>query len=46
MNQAREIRDYLHLTVEKGGSDLHLTVGAPPAARVNGVLQAGARGPT
>lgn len=40
MNQPREIREYLRLTVEKGGSDLHLTVDAPPAARVNGVLQA------
>lgn len=38
MNQAREIREYLHLTVDLGGSDLHLTVGAPPATRVNGLL--------
>jgi twitching motility protein PilT len=38
MNQPREIRDYLRLTVELGGSDLHLTVGAPPATRVNGLL--------
>ncbi|MFT6179367.1 MAG: twitching motility protein PilT [Akkermansiaceae bacterium] len=38
MNQAREIRDYLNLTVELGGSDLHLTVNAPPATRVNGLL--------
>lgn len=38
MNQPREIRDYLSLTVELGGSDLHLTVGAPPATRVNGLL--------
>jgi len=40
MNTPQGIRDYLALTVTKGGSDLHLTVGAPPAARVNGTLQA------
>jgi twitching motility protein PilT len=38
MNQVREIREYLSLTVELGASDLHLTVGAPPATRVNGLL--------
>jgi len=38
MNQTREIRDYLSNTVYLGGSDLHLTVGAPPATRVNGLL--------
>ncbi len=40
MSDAREIIDYLRLTVEKGGSDLHLTVNAPPATRINGTLQA------
>lgn len=40
MNVPQGIRDYLADTVRRGGSDLHLTVNAPPAARVNGKLQA------
>ncbi|HCQ78503.1 MAG TPA: type IV pili twitching motility protein PilT, partial [Verrucomicrobiales bacterium] len=40
MTTPQGIRDYLAQTVTKGGSDLHLTVGAPPAARVHGSLQA------
>ncbi|MBP7950050.1 MAG: PilT/PilU family type 4a pilus ATPase [Verrucomicrobiales bacterium] len=39
MASFRDIVDYLTLTRQKGGSDLHLTVGAPPAARVNGALE-------
>lgn len=35
---ARDILDYLAATRENGGSDLHLTVGAPPAARIDGKL--------
>lgn len=27
-------------TVERGGSDLHLTAGAPPQVRLNGTLEA------
>lgn len=38
MSKAREITDYLRQTVELGGSDLHLSAGAPPAARVSGAL--------
>ncbi|WP_367873875.1 type IV pilus twitching motility protein PilT [Luteolibacter sp. Populi] len=38
MSQVREITDYLRQTVEAGGSDLHLSAWAPPAARVGGVL--------
>jgi len=38
MNTPQGIRDYLALTVSRGGSDLHLTVNAPPAARINGSL--------
>jgi len=34
----REITDYLKDTVERGGSDLHLSANAPACARVNGVL--------
>jgi len=34
----REITDYLRETVERGGSDLHLSVHAPACARVNGSL--------
>ena len=33
-----DLFDYLRLTREHGGSDLHITVGAPPAARVHGKL--------
>ena len=40
MNTPQGIRDYLTLVVQRGGSDLHLTVNAPPAARVNGTLHA------
>ena len=38
MSQAREITDYLRQAVELGGSDLHLSGWAPPAARVSGNL--------
>ena len=38
MSQIREITDYLRQTVELGGSDLHLSAWAPPAARVGGNL--------
>lgn len=38
MNTPQGIRDYLALVVQRGGSDLHLTVKAPPAARINGTL--------
>lgn len=33
------IDDLLHLTVERGASDLHITVGLPPMIRVDGALQ-------
>ncbi len=36
----RDIVDLLTTTRERGGSDLHLTTGAPPACRVFGTLQA------
>lgn len=39
MSEVREITDYLRQTVELGGSDLHLSAWAPPAARVSGALQ-------
>ena len=38
MSPLREIEDYLRMTVENGGSDLHLSVGSPPAARIHGSL--------
>ncbi len=38
MSQVRDITDYLRQTVELGGSDLHLSTWAPPAARVSGNL--------
>ena len=39
MSQVKNVTDYLRVTVELGGSDLHLSSGAPPAARVDGVLK-------
>lgn len=33
-----DITDLLILTLERGASDLHLTVGTPPILRINGVL--------
>lgn len=33
-----DLIEYLAMTTERDGSDLHLTVGAPPTARVYGVL--------
>ncbi len=35
----RDIVEYLTLTRQLNGSDLHLSVGVPPATRVNGILQ-------
>ncbi|MFV1996221.1 MAG: type IV pilus twitching motility protein PilT, partial [Verrucomicrobiales bacterium] len=35
---SRDLVDYLELTCERGGSDLHVTVGAPPMVRVHGIL--------
>ena len=34
-----EFKDYLRILAENDGSDLYLTVGAPPAAKVPGVLK-------
>ncbi|MBT8036197.1 MAG: PilT/PilU family type 4a pilus ATPase [Verrucomicrobiae bacterium] len=39
MNELKNVTDYLRMSVELGGSDLHLSSGAPPAARVDGVLK-------
>ena len=39
MSEVKNVTDYLRITVEHGGSDLHLSSGAPPAARVDGVLK-------
>ena len=39
MSQVKNVTDYLRITVEHGGSDLHLSSGAPPAARVDGMLK-------
>ncbi|GAA5482936.1 type IV pilus twitching motility protein PilT [Haloferula sargassicola] len=38
MSEPKEISDYLRQTVELGGSDLHLSGWAPPAARVSGSM--------
>jgi twitching motility protein PilT len=37
--QKRDLVDLLALVVERGASDLHLTVGAPPMMRVSGVIE-------
>ena len=34
-----DLIDFLALVAERGASDLHLTVGAPPMLRVAGVIQ-------
>jgi twitching motility protein PilT len=34
-----ELTEYLQVAAASGGSDLHLVVGKPPLARINGVLQ-------
>ena len=39
MPQTKDIIDYLAQARELGASDIHLCVGAPPAARVDGTLQ-------
>lgn len=39
MEELKNVTDYLRVTVEMGGSDLHLSSGAPPAARIDGVLK-------
>jgi twitching motility protein PilT len=38
MSEARHIVEYLTETRDRGGSDLHITAGAPPACRVDGTL--------
>ena len=35
----RDLVDLLAIVVERGASDLHLTVGEPPTLRVAGVIQ-------
>lgn len=39
MDELKRITDYLRVCVEMGGSDLHLASGAPPAARIDGVIK-------
>jgi len=39
MSEVKKVTDYLRVTVEHGGSDLHLTSGAPPAVRLDGILK-------
>lgn len=36
---AYDLIEYLSMVTERGGSDLHLSAGAPPTARIHGVLQ-------
>src|SRR5262245_65246808 len=37
--EKQDLVDLLALVIERGGSDLHLTVGAPPMLRVSGVIE-------
>lgn len=37
--QVKDLVEYLAETVRRGGSDLHISVNAPPMSRVNGTLQ-------
>jgi len=39
MSEKRDIIDYLKMVFEMGGSDLHISVHAPPAARIDGELR-------
>ena len=39
MDGVKNVIDYLRVVVEMGGSDLHLSSGAPPAARIDGVIK-------
>lgn len=39
MEELKNVTDYLRMSVEMGGSDLHLCSDAPPAARIDGVLK-------
>jgi twitching motility protein PilT len=39
MSEVKNVTAYLRVCVEMGGSDLHLSSGAPPAARIDGVLK-------
>jgi twitching motility protein PilT len=39
MSELKKVTDYLRVTVEMGGSDLHLSSGAPPAARIDGIIK-------
>ena len=39
MQNNKDIVDYLSQARELGASDIHLCVGAPPAARIDGILQ-------
>ncbi len=39
MSEVQKVTDYLRMTVAHGGSDLHLSNDAPPAARVHGKLR-------
>ncbi|MDG0993457.1 MAG: PilT/PilU family type 4a pilus ATPase [Akkermansiaceae bacterium] len=39
MDELKSVTEYLRATVEMGGSDLHLSSGAPPAARIDGIIK-------
>lgn len=37
--RSHDLIEYLAMVIDRGGSDLHLSVGAPPTARIFGLLQ-------
>ena len=37
--EQQDLVDLLALVIERGASDLHLTVGAPPMLRLSGVIE-------
>jgi twitching motility protein PilT len=36
--RSHDLIEYLSMVIERGGSDLHISVGAPPMGRINGQL--------
>lgn len=37
--RSHDLIEYLSMVINQGGSDLHLSVGAPPTGRIYGQLQ-------
>lgn len=37
--RTHDLIEYLYMVIERGGSDMHVSAGAPPMGRINGTLQ-------